>query len=244
MTLTAKSLSKNLATEEVLAAAKFLRSGAAYLEVRRLLNDYEVYSLGNEAQIKKKITALQIEMGYQKARAQSLEDLHKRFPSGSANSQQVIDPKDSGAKYMPIATQIIAINNDINGSKESIFRLQKELEIISLIKAFLVQGSILQNQDFDGLTLINQLLVLEADVRSKLGGDDGNGHDFFNKLRADLIQIQVRFTGGLLANTPPTATKKGMLKVMTLSLFAAFFIMLIALLIEKIHTHNTSVGIK
>jgi hypothetical protein len=45
-----------------------------------------------------------------------------------------------GAKYMPLATQIIAINNDINQSKESLMRLRDRLTQIALVKVFFRRG--------------------------------------------------------------------------------------------------------
>ena len=230
LTLTAKAISKDKALEEVKLAAQFLRSGGAYLQIRSLLNRYESQTLSTAADLKQKITSTQIEMGYQQARAQSLEDLHKRFPGGTNVSQQVVDPKDSGAKYLPITTQIIAVNNDINFSKESLLRLQKRLAQIALVKSFLDQAIPLQEKTFDGLVLDSQLLAIEASLRSTLAKDDNNGQEFLDQLHSQLLTIQVRFTKGLEANTSPTLSKKGMIKSIVAGFFGALFLMLLVLL--------------
>ena len=244
LTLTASGSSKEQSIVNVRASAKFLRSGSAYLQIRSLLNGYESQTVSAVADVQQKITSTQIEMGYQQERVKSLEELHKRFPGGANISGQVVDPKDSGAKYLPLATQIVAVNNDINGSKEVLARLQKRLEQIGLIKAFIDQAIPLQDQTFDGLALDDQLLAIEGSLRSKLAKADTNGQELLDQLHSQLLAIQVRFTKGLEANTAPTASKKGMIKATAGGFAAAFFLMLLALLGGRVWLHIKSGGAK
>ncbi|MBT8541003.1 hypothetical protein G6722_06625 [Polynucleobacter paneuropaeus] len=234
LTITAAGSSKEKAIDNVRTASQFLRSGSAYLQLHSLLNGYESQTISEVANLQQKITTTQIEMGYQQERAKSLEDLHKRFPGGVNVNGQVVDPKDSGAKYMPISTQIIAVNNDINQSKESLQRLRDRLGQIALIKTFIDQAIPLQDQTFDGLVLNEQLLAIESALRSKLAKGDNNGQAILGQLRTQLLAIQVRFTKGLEANTPPVAIKKGMIKTTAGGLVAAFFLMLLALLGQRL----------
>ncbi|MBT8587046.1 hypothetical protein G6675_01975 [Polynucleobacter paneuropaeus] len=234
LTITAAGSSKEKAIDNVRTASQFLRSGGAYLQLHSLLNGYESQTISTVAELQQKITTTQIEMGYQQERAKSLEDLHKRFPGGVNVNGQVVDPKDSGAKYMPISTQIIAVNNDINASKESLARLSKRLEQIAIIKTFIDQAIPLQDQAFDGLALNEQLLAIESTLRSKLAKGDSNGQALLDQLRAQLLAIQVRFTKGLEANTAPVAIKKGMLKTTAGGLAGAFFLMLLVLLGQRV----------
>jgi hypothetical protein len=244
LTLTASGSSKEQSIVNVRASAKFLRSGSAYLQIRPMLNGYESQTVSTVAELQQKITSTQIEMGYQQERAKSLEELQKRFPGGANVSGQVVDPKDSGAKYLPLATQIVAVNNDINASKENLARLQKRVEQISLIKAFIEQAIPLQDQTFDGLALVDQLLAIEGSLRSKLAKGDANGQEILDQLHSQLLAIQVRFTKGLEANTAPIASKKGMLKSTAGGLAAAFFLMLLALLGGRVWLHIKSGGAK
>ena len=238
LTLTAAGSSKAQSIENVRFASKFLRSGSAYLQLRSLLNGYESQTISTVADIQQKITGTQIEMGYQQERVKSLEELHKRFPGGANVSGQVVDPKDSGAKYLPLATQIIAVNNDINQSKENLARLNKRLAQIALVKTFLDQANPLLDQTFDGLALDDQLLAIEVNLRAKLVSGDSNGQEFLDQLHAQLLTIQVRFTKGLEANTAPTSSgKKGMIKSTAGGLAAAFFLMLLALLGQRVWTN-------
>ncbi len=235
LTLTATGSSKEQSIDNVRAVSQFLRSGGAYLQLRSLLNGYESQTISTAAEVQQKMTNTQVEMGYQQERARQLEDLHKRFPGNTSSAQQVVDAKDSSAKYLPLQTQIIAANNDINASKETLSRLKKRLDQIALIKTFLEQALPLQDQTFDGLLLDKKLLEIESNLRAKLAKDDSNGAEFLNELDAQLLSIQVRFTKGLEANTAPTSSgKKGMIKATAGGLAAAFFLMLLVLLGQRV----------
>jgi hypothetical protein len=217
----------------VKAVAKFLRTGSAYLQIRNILNSYESETISTVADLQKKITTTEIEMSYQVQRAKSLEDLHKRFPGGNSASNQVVDPKDSGAKYLPLATQIIAVNNDINQSKETLQRLRDRLAQIGLMKIFVDQAIPLAEKTYDGLVLDAQLLEVESAMRAKLVKDDIKQQEALDQLRGQLLLIQARFTKGLEGNTAPTANKKGMIQSAAGGLAAAFFLMLLVLLGQR-----------
>jgi hypothetical protein len=245
LTLIANGNSKEQALDNVRAEGKFLRSGGAYLQLRSLLNSYENQTISTAAQLQQKITNTQIEMGYQEERARQLEQLHKRFPGNSLSAQQVVDAKDSSAKFLPLQTQIIAANNDINASKETLSRLQKSIDQIALTKTFLGQALPLQDQTFDGLLLNKQLLEIETNLRIKLDKSDNNGVEFLNELHARLLAIQVRFSKGLEANTAPTSTgKKGMIKSTAGGLAGLLFLMLLALLGQRVWSQLQSKGVK
>jgi len=234
LTISAAGSSKEQSIENVRTAAQFLRTGSAYLQLRNILNSYEAETISTVADLQKKITTTEIEMGYQVQRAKALEELHKRFPGGPNASNQVVDPKDSGAKYLPLATQIIAVNNDINQSKETLQRYKDRLVQIALMKTFVEQASPLSDTTFNGLVLDEKLLAIEADLRAKLAKDDVKQQEILDQLRAQLLLVRTRFTKGLEANTAPTSTKKGMIKTTAAGLAAAFFLMLLVLLGQKV----------
>ena len=245
LTLSAGGPSKEKASESVKAAAKFLRTGGAYLQLRNILNAYEGDVISAAADIQKKITTTQIEMGYQQQRAKSLEDLNKRYPSNSNQGQQVIDPKESGAKYFSITTQIIAVNNDINQSKENLQRMRDRLAQLVLTKAFLDEALPLAQTTFDGLILDSELLAIEAKLRNKLAQDDSKQQEILDQIHSQLLMIQARFTKGLEANTSPTSSvKKGMIKSTAGGLAGAFFFMLLVLLGQRVWVSIKSGSVK
>lgn len=234
--------SKERAIENVRAAAIFLRTGSAYLQLRSILNSYETETISTVADLQKKITTTEIEMGYQMQRAKSLEDLHKRFPGGNNSSNQVVDPKDSGAKYLPLATQIIAVNNDINLSKEALQRYKDRLVQISQIKIFLEEATPLAEKIFDGLLLGDNLLAIETKLRAKLPKEDIKQQEVFDQLRTQLLSVKSRYTKSLDANTAPIANKKGMIKTTAGGLAGAFFLMLLVLLGQRVWLNVKSGG--
>ena len=233
-TVTTSGATKEKSIENVRVAAKFFRTGSAYLQLRRILNSYETETISTVADLQKRITTSEIEIGYQVQRAKALEDLHKRFPGGNNASNQVVDPKDSGAKYLPLATQIIAANNDINLSKENLQRYKDRLTQIALIKNFLEEASPLAENTFDGIVLDDSLLAIEAKLRAKLSKEDIKQQEVLDQLRTQLLSVKSRFTKSLDANIAPTAIKEGMLKATAGGLASAFFLMLLVLLGQRV----------
>ena len=241
----ASGSTKEGAIDAVRVAAQFLRSGGAYLQIRSMLNAYEGEVISAAGEIQRKITSTQIEMGYQQQRAKSLEELYKRYPSNSSVGQQVVDPKESGAKYLSITTQIIAANNDINQSKEALSRMDDRLAQISLTKLFLDEALPKIETTFDGLVLDKELLAIEANLRDKIGKDDPKQKEILDQIRSQLLMIQARFTKGLEANTAPTSSgKKGMIKSVAGGLAGGFFLVLMLLLGQRVWTSIKTGGAK
>jgi hypothetical protein len=234
LTVKAGGSTKDKSIENVRAAAKFLLTGSAYLQLRSLINSYETETISTVADLQKKITTTEIEMGYQAQRAKSLENLYKRFPGRDGASNQVVDPKDSGAKYLPLATQIIAVNNDIDQSKEALKRYKDRLMQIAQLKIFLEEAIPMTDKTFDGIVLGDELLAIEAKLRSKISKDDIKQQEIFDQIRIQLLFVKSRFTKSLEANTAPTSSKKGMIKTTASGVAGAFFLMLLVLLGQRV----------
>ena len=177
-------------------------------------------------------------------RAKVLEDLHKRFPGGNNTSNQVFDLKDSVAKYLPLTTQIIAVNDDINQSKEKLQRLRDRINQIALTKTFLEEASPLAEKIFDGILLIDSLLAIETKLRAKLPKEDLNQQVVLDQLRSQLISIKTLFTKNLSANAAPTVSKTSVIKSMAGGLAGAFFLMLLVLLGQRVRVSIKSGGAK
>ena len=245
LTITASASSKEKAMGNVRNASQFLRSGGAYLQLHSLLNGYESQTISTVAELQQKITTTQIEMGYQQERAKSLEDLHKRFPGSSPTTGQVVDPKDSGAKYLPLSTQIIAANTDINANKETLERLKDALAQMATLRIWVKQVSPLIGSSYDGITLTRQLLEQEAALRATLNPNDPKSLAFVDGLRVTLLANEVRFNKAFEMNTAPTSGgKKGMIKTTAGGLAAAFFLMLLVLLGQRVWLNIKSGGTK
>jgi hypothetical protein len=197
LTLTASGRSAQSALNNVQGAADFLRTAGSYIQVRNLLNSYEAESIGSPAEMQKRITNAKIEIAYQQERFNQLEQLRKRFPANSNNTQAILNPKDSGAKYLPISTQLIAIQSEINSLQERLQRHEQKLMQLAIIKSFLDQAKPLAAQTYDGLELSTNLLGIEAKLRLQLPVNERAGQEILDRVRAQLLQIQGRFTKGI-----------------------------------------------
>jgi hypothetical protein len=234
LTIVVRDFSKNKAIEEALAVRNFLMQGASYLAIKSFLSSQEDQLSVADADIVKKINATQVELGYQQERLKSLEALAKRFPGDTRVISQVVDPKDSGAKYMPISTQIIAANTDINASKESLERLKDAQTQTAVLRTWVKQAAPLVESSYDGLALIKRLMQEEIQLRATLDPRDPKSQAFVDGLRSTLIGMNVRFTKGFEMNTAPTAIKNGMIKATAGGLAGAFFLMLLTLLGQRV----------
>ena len=234
LTVYADSISKTRTLEDVRLAARFVKSGGAYLQIKSILNAYEREAIGTAAEIQNQITATEIEQAYLKDRVTSLEELLKRFPGNAGANQQVVDPKESGAKFLPLTTQIIAVNNDINQNKERLIRLNDRLNQIALMKQFLAEALPLAEAELDGILLSKSLLSIEAKLRKALPAADVKNRQALDQLRSQLLTIEARFTKGLEANTAPAIKKTGMIMAIAGGAMGAGFVLLIFLLGRKV----------
>jgi hypothetical protein len=144
-----------------------------------------------------------------------------------------VDLKDVDAKYLPLTTQIIAVNNDINQNKERLMRLNDRLNQIALIKQFLVEALPLAQTELDGILLSKSLLGIEDKLRKGLPVADFKNRQAMDQVRSQLSAIEARFIKGLEANTAPVTKKTGMLKATAGGLAGAGFLMLMFLLGRK-----------
>ena len=244
ITLTVGGSTRDKAIENARGAKNFLLQGASYLALKSMFSAQESQLISADAGISQKINAAQVELAYQQERLKSLETLAKRFPGEQRTVSQVVDPKDSGAKYLPISTQIIAANTDINGSKEALERLKDAQTQMAVLRTWVKQVAPLMSSSYDGIALTRQLLEQESQLRATLNPSDPKSLAFVDDLRSKLLANDVRFSKGFEMNTAPTASKKGMIKSTAGGLVAAFFLMLLALLGQRVWVSIKSGGVK
>jgi hypothetical protein len=233
LTVHAKDTSKTRSLEDVRLVARFVKSGSAYIQIKSILNAYEGDAIGTAADIQNQITSNEIEQTYLRDRVKGLEELLKRFPVNTGANQQVVDPKESGAKFLPLTTQIIAVNNDINQNKERLIRLNDRLNQIELMKKFLIEALPLAETELDGILLSKSLLSIEEKLRKSLPAADVKRRQALDQLRSQLLTTEARFTKGLEANIAPVTKKTGMLKAIAGSIVGSVFLALLLMLYGK-----------
>jgi len=225
--------SKEAAIQNAHSTSQFIRSGGAYLAIKTMLKSQESDLQTADAEIQGKINASLVELDYQQARLKNLESLAKRFPGESRTFSQIVDPKDSGAKYLPISTQIVATNTDINNSTESLARLKDRRIQLGILKRWLEGATPIFAKSYDGLQISRDLLALEEKLRSEIKPDDPRAFAFVDALRNGLVANEARFKWGLVEARTVTVNRAGMLKSIAGGLIGALLLMLLALVGQK-----------
>lgn len=229
---------KEEAIKSVSSIENVFRTGGAYLSLRSLLNQYQTQILFSENDINRQMMFQNIELGYQRERVRRLEELHLRFPNNASSGSQVVDPKESGAKFLPLTTQIIAANQDINLTKENLQRLQDQLVDLKVVSQFYEQANSQLGLSFDGIALVQTFLEITSNLQKNMQEGDLKKLEALVKIRTDLEQIQSKFTNGLAKNTEATALKKGLLKTLFGGLALGLFAMLVILLVRRAPSLN------
>ncbi len=233
-TIVAGGQSQESSLNNARLASQFLRSGSAYLQIKALINSYEGDVIGTASAIQNQLTQTQVDQIYFKERIKTLEELLKRFPNRGSINSQFLDPKENGSKYLPVEIQLIAANITLNQSKETINRLNDGLVQIKLMAKFIALASPQIEAEPNGLALVKSLLAIEQDLRKGLALDDLKGYLVLDQLRSQLLTIELRFTKGLEASTPPNAKKTDRLKSIGGGVVIAGFLMLAFLLGRKL----------
>lgn len=235
LTVTDSALSKESAEEGVREAARFLRVGGAYLQLLDLLNSYQYEALSMSSDLEKKITTSEIELGYLRDKASALNKLSSRYPLGLNSNRQQEGGKDLGDKYISLEARITSTNAEIIYLSEKLQRMHDRLAQTTLIKAFLMEAMPIASGTLDGLLLSENLLSFANDFRARIKSEDMNTQEVFNTLRAQIIEVQSRFTVGLNSNLAPTISeKRGFIKFVIGGFALTLFLALAGLVVKRI----------
>jgi hypothetical protein len=160
--------------------------------------------------------------------------LRTRFPGNVVvGSQQVVDLKDSNAKYMPISTQIVAVQSDINAAQEDLARMRDKLAQSALLRAFVAKAQEETGKLHNGFALIDQLLKIVDGLRTAASQDDENAQLVLNTLQADLVKARTFYTKGLEIRLAPSVTPPALALPLVGGLLLGGFAMLVFLLLRN-----------
>lgn len=192
---TAKGSSKVVAESRIEEITKTFINGAAYIGLRDLLRGYELKVIAADSNLNKKIGSAEVELVYVERRIQNLMVLKNQYPSVATAPLQVVDAKDSGAKYLPISTQIVAATTDANGLRESLARYRDEEKQLPIYTHFIEKAKpLIDNGRKDGnlldslLEVANQIEKNTQEVVQKIAVED---------IRVALTSIQTNKAFGL-----------------------------------------------
>lgn len=219
-----------IAIANVIEATHFFISGSSYLTIKKWLKDLEALSFKSNAVVAKKISDTEIELRYQQQRLNGLEVLFKRFPGDPKVSMQVTDPGESSIKYLPLTTQIVALNAEIAANKEILQRLQDQGAVLILQKQFIDQAIVLLGETVDGIGLNANLLDLESALRAKVRPEDIKSINYLDGIRSILLGYKAQFSIGLVENTPALAIKRGLIGFIAVGSISTFLLMTLIIL--------------
>ena len=228
--------SKEAAESTASHVTNFVKGGSAFLAIKDLVNRYESRLLNIDADIQKKILDTEVELKFMRQRADNLEALRQRFPSNVAGgSQQLMDLKDANAKFMPISTQLVAINTDINNTLEALERLNRQLVQSKVLRAYIAKITPVLKSETDGIQLVDTLLEIEGEMRAEVTATDINANQMLNDIEANLVSIRTSFTKGLSSELAPQVTHMGPLMPAVGGLFAGSVLMLLSLWVQGLY---------
>lgn len=210
LTVNANGSTKEKALSRLDEATRFIREGSVYLLLKGQIIGYEAKLLNGDADLQKRITDAEVELRYLRDRARNLESLRQRFPQNVAvGSQQIVDLKDSNAKYMPISTQLVAVNTDINNAEESLKRMRDQQAQMIVLRDYVAKARPQLEKETNGLKLADGLLQIDSQMRKVADVKDMNTLQTLNDIRAQVVQVQARFTKGLESGSSPYVTRPG-----------------------------------
>ena len=213
LVVTAKGSSKEDALAHVATATNFVKQGSAYLSIKNLVQGWDYQILNTEASLTKKITDTEVDLRYLRQRAANLESMRQRFPQNvTVATQQVVDLKDSSAKYMPISTQLVAVNTDINNANEALERMRNEIAQTKVMAEFVVQAKPIVDMSADGLAVVDQLLEITKAMRASVQAGDVNADQQLNNIEAELVGVRTNFQRSLDTDLIPQVSRSGVLQ--------------------------------
>jgi hypothetical protein len=160
-----KANTKKLAEERVQEITNFFTDGTVFIDLRDLVRHYELKVITTNAKLGIIILEAEVELAYIEQRIKNLNELKRKYPTtitGQNNALQVVDAKDSSAKYLPILTQIIAANADQNNILELLQRRKEEGAQMRIYSSFVEKAKSFMDAGLkDPKLLANLLNILD-----------------------------------------------------------------------------------
>lgn len=215
---------KEEALKNLAIATSFLRSTATYLALNNVIASYQLGLKNAEAEADKNISATEIELIYLNSRMDKLEQIKVGTPA-NVSTLTVNSPLE--AKYLPIATQLAAAKQDINGMKEKLTRLREAKDQLVIKSNFLSQAMPVMSRGFDGLQALTAVMQIETGMRKNLPPSGWSSIHELDSIRHDLTVVRTSFVEGLEQPVFVNTGKPDHLKPAVIGLLAGFFFTLL-----------------
>jgi len=165
-----KANAKQLAEERVQEISNYFINGTVFIDLRDLVRQYELQVTTTNAKLGTKILNAEVELAYIERRIKSLNELKRQFPAtitSQNNSMQLMDAKDSAAKYLPILTQIIAATADQNNQLELLQRYKEEGAQMRIYNSFVKKAKPFMDAGLKDPNLLANLLNILDEAKKE-----------------------------------------------------------------------------
>jgi hypothetical protein len=166
-----KANTKALAEERVQEISNYFINGTVFIDLRDLVRQYELTVTTTNAKLGTKILNAEVELAYIERRIKSLNELKRQFPAtitSQNNPMQLMDAKDSAAKYLPVLTQIIAATADQNNQLELLQRYKEEGAQMRIYSSFVEKAKPLMNAALKDPKLLANLLNILDEAKKEV----------------------------------------------------------------------------
>jgi len=252
MTTTGSSANNALRNAQIESA--FFISGATYYSLRNLINGYESNITIDEVTLEKNISDAEVSLSLLYKRKKSLNEIAARYKgqqSGSASIQtigagnQTIAANAANSKFLPINSQLIALELDIDQQVQSLEHARMQLAQIDFLKSYLIEARKILNQSYDGVDLTQQAIDALAISKQSLSADNLYAIQKANEVYLDLTNILSGFHKTLDINISPNPRRGGMLKVFiqgaALGFLIALFYLFSNYILGRYKKHRSSI---
>jgi hypothetical protein len=210
------------AKQNIVFVSNFIRTGAMFSDVSGIVMNLQNKVVRSISRIELDVSKALREMSVMTERRDRLYALRKEFPNENVVSQ-VVDVNENVAKFLPIATQLVAVLTDINLLDEKLLRFQQEKSQLEIASEFVTRANVVLKSGLQNQSLIADLLNLEVELRKNIPSNDLSKMIILDEIKNSLVIIQASYTLGLQQFSPPSVEAPKYVKLAGIGLFAGAF---------------------
>ena len=151
----------------------------------------------NKVALQKELIDRDIELRYLDERIASLSALITSQTKKNDGGKISVDVRNGEAKFLPLDTQLNALKVEVYSLEESRTRTEEALVRTDLLNRFLVEAkpTLDENKAANGLSLLTRLQVIYDGLSASIPKADWVRRSAVERIHADLIAIESRFSG-------------------------------------------------
>ena len=175
----------------------FFRETASYQAYEKLINDYELRAKNIEINYQHDITDYLLETSYLQLRKKNMQEIYKQFPDKNKAEPTYILQQSNIEKHLPLETQIISIQIDINNIQESIIKLNDLIAESEQLIQFSEKAKFVLNNENNGFVIYKKFndIFMKTQKPSSLSGEKT-----LYKIASDIENINKTYSKALSEN--------------------------------------------